>query len=337
MLRQRGLDPTDWYVDSVISNEWDAPSGGGNKVKMYQTKFTAKRKRKGGIQAARPDGWKPKRSTPWVPFPGGKELTVALPDQHAPYHDLAVHATVLQWLEEHRPQKGILLGDLLDFADISRHRFDPAWSASTQTCLDSAYSVLVDYLNASPDTDWTLIEGNHEARLRNTMIDYARDLYGLRPGALATEEPEDPALSISHLLRLDELGITYKGSNSTYEHTKIPLSKHLAAIHGDIAVKGSGSSVLKALDQYGHSIIQGHCHRQAIVYKTIYDLQGHPGVMLGAEAGCLCQLEGGLGYTVNANWQQGFLSVTTFTDQKFHVEPAMFVNGALYYRDERYG
>jgi predicted phosphodiesterase len=337
MLRERGLDPEEWLIVDSFLNEWDGPSAEEGIVTYHQLKLHLKKKKPElQILAARSDGWKAPKKNISSSRKSGNHLTVLLSDQHAPYHDQDLHRAVLQWLEENKPERGILLGDILDFSDISRHRFDPAWCATTQECVDSAYQLALDYVQASPDTEWELCEGNHEARLRNMLIDYVRDLHGLRPGITEGEIPGHEAYGLINLLRLDELGIRYRGGRGTYEHTKIQINKYLGAVHGDKATKGAGTSVSKTLEQYGHSIIQGHSHRQAIMHKTTYDIDGHPTVLLGSEIGCLCQLEGGLGYTINSDWQQGFGVVTTWSDGRFHMDLATYVRGALYHRGQRY-
>jgi len=336
MLEDRGLDPSQWNIEQASVTEWEGPLKDGGSTTYHRANLVIKKKKsqKDIIVPARIDGWKPAKRN-YKPSYLNENIAI-FSDHHAPYHDKNLHRLVIDWLEDNTPDTIVIAGDLLDFPDISRHRFDPAWSATTQECIDAGYKILRDYVEASPNSEFIYIEGNHENRLRNTLIDYARDLYGLRPGSEEDEIPEAAAFSLRHLLRLDELGIEYIGEDTTYEHTKVKLSDKLAVIHGDIAVKGSGSSALKTLERYGHSIIQGHSHRSAIVYSTVHDIDGDPETLLGAEIGCLCQIKGGLGYSVNPNWQNGFGTVTMFQDGRFHVNLATYVNNNLYYKDIRY-
>lgn len=332
LLKERGFDPEEWEVTNVTINEWDSPTG----ETLKQLKVNAKRLRPLTLpSAARAEGWIAPKTKPFSLSSNDPQKIVFLSDQHAPHHDVNLHQATLAWLRANQPDQGVILGDLLDFPDISRHRSDPAWSASTQLCLDSGYQLLLDYKKASPDTHWTLIEGNHEARLRNTLIDCVAELHGLRRSTVEGEEGLE-VMGVPHLLRLDELGIDYVGSKGTYEHTKLTFGKYLGAVHGHIATKGSGNSARKTLDQYGHSILQGHTHRQSIIHKTVYDIAGEPETLLGAEIGCLCQIKGGLGYSLSSDWQQGFGIADIYPDERFNFRLATYVNGMLMADGERY-
>ncbi len=44
MLRERGLDPTEWVITHMSPNMYEGPAAGGTKVTYYQTKFSCKRK-----------------------------------------------------------------------------------------------------------------------------------------------------------------------------------------------------------------------------------------------------------------------------------------------------
>jgi hypothetical protein len=58
--------------------------------------------------------------------------------------------------------------------------------------------------------------------------------------------------------------------------------------------------------------------------------------MQAVEAGCMCRIDGGLGYTVNPDWQAGFATAVVWPDGTHQIELATFVDGALRWRDQRY-
>jgi hypothetical protein len=239
-------------------------------------------------------------------------------------------------LEENKPEEGILIGDTVDFPDISRHRLDPENNATVQECINSGYKVLRDYVKASPETRWTKLAGNHDERIRNTMIDMAEKMYNVKQAELE-EDPNAPSvLSIRHLLRLDELGIEYIEPNGEYAQCQVNISPYLAARHGWLAAKGSGSSALKTLEHLGYSIVVGHTHRQGHVHKTTHDINGDPTTLTAIETGCMCRVEGGLGYAVAPDWQNGFATATVYEDGKFKMDLATYVSNTLMWRDQRY-
>lgn len=319
----RGLDPDEWEFSGLTVNEWDSPTGDTLK----QLKVQLKRKNLiDFIEPARIDG--PKRK-PINKKKTNSSLWFVIGDQHAPFHDEGMHESVLTLLKETKPSHATCLGDLGEFSEISRHRHNPAWKATTQQSVDASYNVLSDYVNASPNTEWTFIEGNHENRLRNLIIDYVKDLYGLKQGGNGAV-----TMSIEHLLRLDELGIKFIGDSNTYEYSKVKVNKNLAIVHGHIATKHSGTSALKTLEHFGHSIIQGHTHRQSQVFKTVRDIEDMPEVLTGVEAGCGCKTKKGIGYAPQSDWQQGAVMIELYENDLFKVDLMPFIKGNLLWRSE---
>jgi hypothetical protein len=338
LIRAHGLDPEDWIVVSVTLNRWDSNAGSGETMPMSQLKVSVAPKVPVDILLpARLDG--PKYKAPKKrgrPLKTKPQTVVVVSDQQAPFHDKALHSTFLRWLDVVKPDQGVVLGDLMDLPDVSRHRWKPEWSASVQDCLDSAYTILRDYRESSSQTSWSLLAGNHDDRLRNALIDNLRDLYGLRKGKSDSESLLEPVLSLEHLLRLDELGIRYVDPEGSYDHGQLELSPSLAARHGWIARKGSGASARASLEQLGYSVLVGHTHRQGQVAKTSYSMDGEPSTHVAAEIGAMCDVRGGLGYAVSPDWQQGFCTVSLWPDGAFNIDLARVNDGALYWRDSRY-
>jgi hypothetical protein len=343
MLRERGLDPSDWLIENLIVNEWDGPSKEQGTVTYYQCKLHLKRKKPlAQLVAPRTDGWKAPK--PKKPARGKPQLTVVVGDQQAPFQDEGLHAAFCSWLQTVQPDYGITLGDTIDLPTISRHRLDPENTATVNECLQAGYDLLRGYREASPATRWTKLCGNHDERLRNILLDKpsVQPLYGIK----RADSPEDaggPVMTVPHLLRLDELEIDYADPEGPYDMGQVEINDRLAVRHGWIAKKGSGSSALATLEHLGYSCIVGHTHRQGIVYHTAHDIHGEPKVLTGVEAGCMCRVDQKKvngkkfpGFTVLPDWQQGFVTVVTYPDSQFRVEPATYVNKTLLWRDERW-
>jgi len=332
LLRDRGLKLAEWVVTSATLNEWQGLAAESEVVSLGQIKANV-RPRVGMLLPARSEGWRPPKVAKRTG--GGPRLVAFLGDHHCPNHDPNLHAKVCAWLREYQPDEGIILGDLLDFDAVSRHRHNPEWYSSMQTCVDSSYSVLRAYVDASPGTRWRALAGNHEDRLRNAIIDNLRGVYGLTPGALEDEERDHPALSVQHLLRLDELGVEWVDAGGEYTHGQIQVTPELAARHGWIAKKGSGTSALATIDHLRYSVVIGHSHRQSIVHHTAHGMDGKPRTLLGAEAGTLAKIEGGLSYAVAPDWQAGFATASVWPDGTFKLDLATYVDGHLLWRDFR--
>jgi hypothetical protein len=348
MLRERGLDPEQWYIDSITVNEWDGPSEGGNVVTYHQAKFTAKRLAPVRIVAPRTDGW----LRPAKAYAHHKDMDpkvhkriVVVGDQQAPYHDENLHRLFLEWLEVNKPDQGVSLGDAYDFPDISRHPSDPENDATVNECLQAGYDIFRGYVDASPETYWRKLIGNHDERIRTLLLKLndTKALYGVkRPDT--PEEKGELVLELSHLARLDELGIEIVWPNGGYKLGQIVLSDKLAVRHGWLASKGSGSSALNSLKQLGYSIIVGHTHRQSVVHETKHEIHGTIRTLTGVEAGCMCRVEqvadeqGRIwpSYTPSPDWNQGFVTVDIWEDGSFKIDTAAYVNKSLMWRDQRY-
>jgi hypothetical protein len=343
MLRQRGLQPEEWYIDSITCNEW------GGAEKQYQTKFIAKRKvALGLVRPARADGWRVdevKRMTTrhLATDPDEPRTIVIVGDQQAPFHDEHLDTLFRAWLYHNEPDEGVLLGDTIDLPDISRHPFDPDSNATVNQCIQSGYDILRGYVAASEGTAWVKLIGNHDTRLREFVLKQAKELYGVRRATRPGEEGESSVLSVEHLLRLDELGIDLVDPHGPYDQGHYTLSPHLAVRHGWLAQKGGGKTALASLEHLGYSIVVGHTHRQSLVQKTGHDIGGNIFTLVGVEAGCMCvvqrtEKEGRYwpNYAVNPDWQQGFAVATIWPDGKFRIDLATYVNNVLLYRDQRY-
>jgi predicted phosphodiesterase len=312
-------------------------------VTYHQAKLNLRRKRPElQLIPARSDGWiAPPRSRASIK---GTKLIVVMGDQQAPYFDENLHYLSCAWLEENDPDEITLLGDTVDYPEISRHRLDPENTATVNECTQSAHDLLRGVRTAAPNARIRKLAGNHDERLRNILLDKpsVQPLYGAKQ-ADSPEEQGALALGLPFLLRLDELGIEYIDPKGAYDLAQINLSDKLAVRHGWIAKKGSGTSALATLEHLGYSVIVGHTHRQSIVYKTTHDIDGATTTLTAAEAGCMCRvdqtpLKGRKwpNFTPLPDWVQGFTTVTVHPDGFFRIENATYVNKTLLWRNQQY-
>lgn len=341
LMIERGLNPEDWEVKSMTINEWEgAPvktdqSNGKVVNRLYrQLKINLVKKLKLSFPTPA-ESSDFRRAKIVAPKNVNGQLTVFTGDQQAPFHDRDLHERFLGWLKNNRPAKGVLIGDTVDFPDISRHRWNPEGTATVQECINAGYGIVRDYVEASPDTEWIALAGNHDERIRNTLLDQAARLYGVKRAEIEDTE-EASVLSVAHLLRFDELGVHFVEPEGSYDQCQVNISPYLAARHGWLASKGSGSSALKTLEHLGYSVVVGHTHRQSLVHKTTHDIEGQPTTVAGVETGCMCRIEEGLGYAVAPDWQNGFATAHLWPDGKFKIDLATYVSDVLMWRDQRY-
>lgn len=357
LLIKRGLKPEEWEITHLTVNDYQGPASsewaertGETSITYYQTKFTCtKIKPKVQLVAARPDGrvFKPRPDWEKRLFDAGDpKLVVVVGDQQAPFQDPGLHQAFLEWLDYYQPHEGVSLGDTADYPDISRHRLDPENTAAVNECTQATYDMLLDYRLASEDTEWTILGGNHcSERLRNILLDKpsVRPMYGIKRADTAQEDGPE-VVTVEHLWRLDELRFNYIDPHGAYDLAELKLSDHLAVRHGWIARKDSGSTALETLKALGYSIMVGHGHRQAQIFKTVHDIDRSLKTLTGVEIGCMCRVSQEIGsdgrlwpnYTVAPDWQQGFATATIWPDGLFKIDLATYVNGTLLYKDTRF-
>lgn len=332
ILRERGIEPAEWIIERVTANEWEALAGGGDEPKivtLHQLKV-ALRHRSGVILPASEVA---ERYHP-VPAPEPKWdrplLAVVCGDQHAPYEDPDLHVAFLRWLTDVTPDIGVLAGDTMDLPAISRHRDRIHWNAGTQQCVDGGYRVISDYRDASPETRWRKIPGNHDDRLVKEIMDRAERMAFIAPAA-RPGEPEEPHLySIRRLLHLDSLGVELIGTEGEdWRYAE-------AVIAPGLVVRHEPPSVAKML-RLNRSVMAGHTHRQSVRCVTMFDEQDSPVVRSVVEVGCMTRTREGLGYTDHPDWAAGFGTAAIYPDGTIHFDLATWRNGALTWRGERWG
>lgn len=336
IIKERNLDPKDWEFEGLVDSEWDSPNG----EVLRARKLTLKRKNntKGRlVLPARTDGkiWKaPKPKT----TKNGSKLFVVVGDQQAPFHCPELEEKQLTLIDSEEVHTIVDIGDTNDFPDISRYKKNPELEevATVQKCVNGGYKRLENQRAAAPDARIVKIIGNHDVRLRDFQLNYVPQLFGLKRAEIEGIE-EEPVMSITNLMRLDELQVELVGDNMSFEHGQFNISDKLAVRHGWYANKGAGKSALNTLEHLGYSIIVGHTHRQAIVHKTVFDIHGEPSVLAAAEIGASCRVDvTGLGFAPAPDWQQGGLTVEVWPDGRFHMDLMTYVNGDLYWRGNRY-
>lgn len=324
LLRDRGLSPQDWVVAGLTVNEWGDPD-----APMRQLK--ARLAPRGDLLRPADGACKPIPLKPAIRDASRPELWVICSDHHAPYHDPALHACMLQFIRDTRPDRGALLGDTLDLPTISRFVDNPPFVATPQQCVQAAFEMLRDYRLANRSTRWVKIKGNHDDRIRNEQLNRAERLYALRPADDGTVRP-DPH-SVGTLLHLDALSIEFSEPEGSYERGRVPITGKLEGRHGKRTGPGAGAKTLQGVT---YSTVMGHTHVKRDHWATRWGMGGVPEVLRAVEVGTMAMIAGGLGYTDDPGWQQGFVTVSAWPDGEFTVDHATFSGGTLLWRDRRW-
>ena len=295
------------------------------------------------VEPAKPVVVKVHRSRPTPSLaPAGWRTAVILPDPQIgyrhlpdgtldPFHDEQAMSVAVQIVEAERPSLVVHLGDLLDLASMSHYRQEAAFALTVQPTLDRAYEYLATIAALAGES--RLLEGNHDARLSNYILDNAVAAFGLRR---AGTTPSDwPVMSVPNLLRLDELGVEYIGgypSGATY------LNDELCCIHGRIVRSSKSSTAAAVAVEERTSVIFGHIHRIETQWRT-FNQRGGYRTNVAHTPGCLCRIDGSVpsmksgshptGRPVRSweDWQQGLCVVRYHEDGRFALEQVHISEG----------
>ena len=220
-------------------------------------------------------------------------------DQQIPYHDpraLDLYFQVMKWM---KPDVIDLLGDTSDQFCFSR--FEKGSATEFKNTVPEGGNPLKLALEVEKDTKDFYKEvrdkskrgaqkfvalGNHDIRYEPYFsMNYAEILEDMTPNSL---------------WGLDDYGYDYIHYNDAPAHRFGNMYAH----HGIFISKHSGESVRKDIDDLGVSLVRGHSHRIATIYKT-FQLKNE--VLEGHEIGHMCKVDSpAFRYAQIHNWQQGF-------------------------------
>lgn len=149
----------------------------------------------------------------------------------------------------------VLLGDMLDLAPWGRFRVSNDLLGTTQRTLDETRWWLERLrLTLGVRPRIVYLEGNHEARFANSLVDCHRELTDLR------------GLDVPTLLGLSDLCIQYVGPYGA----RIEIDGVIYT-HGDKYAKWGGATAAKYLQEYPRSVVFGHCHKAELAHRRWVD------------------------------------------------------------------
>lgn len=346
LLDEAGISPEDiGRVEKVRINNWEGltKDADGNAVvtPMKASQIVLAPKWEDGpqwpvVQYAAP--MKVKLPTRVHYSPKSWKSAVLLPDPQIGYRRDLTTATLtgfhcekamslsLQMIQDIQPNVIINLGDVLDLAPMGRWVQEPGFALTTQPALDRGHLWLAEQRTAAQNAWIKFLEGNHDRRMQDCIMQNAMAAFGLRR---ANTPPESwPVMSVPYLLRLDELDVEYIPG---YPAGITWINDRLAAIHGS-KVRSSGSTAALVLDDERVSVIFGHVHRIEQLHKTKRVREGVR-TQAAYSPGCLSRIDGvvpgvkgaidPLGRPVVSyeNWQQG-IAIVQYKDgdSPFHVD-----------------
>jgi hypothetical protein len=239
-----------------------------------------------------------------------------LSDLHVPDHNVRALEAVYKFIPDLKPDKVHLLGDLLNFTEISKYAPDPYYHFTITDEIHEAREIL-KRIGRLAKCEILLYEGNHELRLIKFLGRNAEQLAEL-------DLDGERVISLPHLLNLKELGIRWIPDGVEHKEHGVILE------HGDICRIKGGYTGHALIDRRATNIIVGHTHKLALISRN----QG--GVRFAIESGCLCNLRPTPMYVRHPDWQNGF-TVLTYKNGQVYPEVIPIVNNSFYYGGKVYG
>lgn len=268
-----------------------------------------------------------------------------------PFHDDAAMEIALQVIRDSKPDKIIMLGDSIDGTEwTSKFIVEPEFVLTTQPAIDRLHRFIADQLTEAPeDCSLHLLEGNHDARMSYAVTRNAMAALRLRQ---ANAPDSWPVLSMQHLLRISEFGVTTEGDQRVtyvagYPAGRMKIADGFGSLTPLFAIHGERLDVSKVAKHERQSFVQGHIHRIQDWSET-YEVDGEAITVFAWSPGCLCRIDGAVPSTRGAsdsrgkpirrieNWQQGLAVVTIMQDGTWSKESIPINNRVAIWRDKKY-
>lgn len=247
-----------------------------------------------------------------------------------PFHDEAALNVALQIIRDVQPDLVLCLGDFLDLPAFGKYEQEQAFAATTQKSVDRGHRFLAQIRAAAPNAKIVVLEGNHDRRLQNMIVNNAKAAFGLQR---AGDPTGWPVLSVPYLCAFDSIDAEYIQG---YPAGAYWINDNLRAIHGT-KVRSNASTAAAVVKDDDVSTLFGHIHRIETEYLTRQNRSGGK-ILVAHTPGCLCRTDGAvpsvkgstdlLGRPVESyeNWQQGLSLVRYGTGNSGFAIESLFID-----------
>lgn len=202
----------------------------------------------------------------YEPYVISQSKILILSDLHFPYQDNQAIRAAIKYGKEKKVTCILINGDLLDFANISRHEKDWRMRSVSQE-FEAVREFLIELRSHFPKCKIVFKEGNHDERFEKYLFTKAPEIF------------DDNEFKLEVRLRLAELRI-----DIVKDMLPIKIGK-LNVLHGHELQGGGGvnparATFLKTID----NVLIGHCHRTSTHLEKTFSND----VIAVNSTGCLC-------------------------------------------------
>lgn len=215
-----------------------------------------------------------------------------------PFHDRTAWGVAFSVAQDLKPDVIVINGDMLDCAELStKFAREPDIFFTFQPTLIEAEWILRQFRMICPHAEIVFLEGNHEQRLPNFMVNHFSAAYDI-----ARIREDYPALSVPSLLKLEDLDVQWIGD---YPDGQYWINENLKIKHGHLSKSRAGATAEAYLEQARCSVITGHIHRAERASRRMHHYGG-PREYFAECFGMMGSTRRTPGHTQYTNWQQGF-------------------------------
>jgi len=211
-----------------------------------------------------------------------RKLTVCIPDLHVPQYDPAALDWALAYAVKRRPDRVVLLGDVVDFLALSRFPKSPQQAAALHEEIESGRDVIwLIERRLAKVRNIVWLAGNHEQRVQKYLFKLAPELCVL------------PELSVPAMLRMPKRWQYVEPGGHVFD-------QGVLVMHG---TRYAQNTCGKYLDEYACNVVAGHSHRANQMTRRLPSGQ----CITAIEAGCLCSFV--QSYTQLNNWSHALVTI----------------------------
>lgn len=244
-------------------------------------------------------------------------------DLHDKECDPFVLRILLETIERVKPEKVILGGDLFDLPEFGRYGVDPReWDVVGR--IKAAHAILAAIRERAPETELTLVEGNHEYRLLRHLAEESP--------AMRVVLSDLHGYTVPKLLGLDQFEVNYIARCDLGTFTQRDIAEELNR-NFHIAWDAYLTHHFPAGEKMGYHGGHGHHHRHWVHQHYSPDRGPYKWTQLGA-----CHVRRA-SYCAGEAWGLGFqvAHVDTHTksvaDEYIHIQDHAMVGGRFYLRE----
>ena len=346
LLEVSKVDLDEWEMERHSLNKWESfttdENGEPVPFPLYQVKASFKRKNPIAIfPVVQPLSINITPYTQTEVALKDIELAMVASDLHigfrknldtgalTPFHDRKAIAFMINLARDTQPAQIIINGDGLDMAMFGDKFLKESEFANTTMASFVEYAWVLGQLRlACPNSKIVIMQGNHEYRLKKSLVVNYTEAYGLK----TVDDRQLPLFSLQNLLNLDKIGVEcIEDPDEAYW-----INKNLAVRHGNQTKKENGQTVRELLKDIRCSVLVGHCHRLETIAKTV---EGHDTkkTYSASSFGCMCRIDGTVPGSEHNNWTNGLGMISYEKGNGFFaVNPVVIYEGRGIYNGKMY-